>query len=267
MSPYYFLLLAFVQAATEFLPISSSGHLLFLKGLFGIEDIPILFDIMIHVGSLCAILIFYRRQLITILANAWREIREKRDDKPDLKMIFYISISTVVTLIFYVFFKDSIEARYQSPAVLPVTYTVTTVILFSTAWMTGAKTTSVLAKKIYLPIVVGLFQGLAIMPGISRSGATISPLLLMGIKREQATFYSFFLAIPAILGALVFKLSDLENLAYLSEHKGVIAASFVVSMLFSYLFLFLLTWVIRKGRFWIFSFYTLCMIILSVVLF
>ena len=263
----YYLMLAFIQAATEFLPISSSGHLLFFKGLFHTEDIPILFDIIIHVGSLTAIILYYRKRITGTLSGAFREWQERQAFKPHSKMLLYIAISTAVTFLFYVLFKEAIEANYQSPSVLFVTYLVTTVILFLTYFSEKGMKSDLSQKKVTLAIVVGLFQGFAIMPGISRSGSTISPLLLMGIKREDAAYYSFFLAIPAILGALVFKVAELEGLDYLTAHLGIIALSFVISAFFSYLFLVLLTFVLKKGRFWIFSGYTLVLAILAFVLF
>ena len=267
MNPVHYLVLAFVQAATEFLPVSSSGHLLFLKGLFRLQDLPILFDIIIHVGSLAAIVVFYRRRLIFTFQNAWFELVEKRHKKPQFKLLVYICISTVVTFIFYLLFKESIESRYNSPSVLFATYIVTTCILLSTYFTRRIETTSITNKSLILPFVVGLFQGIAIMPGISRSGSTISPLLLMGIKKEEAAYYSFFLAIPAILGALVFKLSEMEGVTFIINNWPVMSVTFVVAALFSYAFLVLLTFVLKKGKFWLFSFYTLGLAFLSLILF
>ena len=264
---YYYILLSFIQAATEFLPVSSSGHLLFFKGFFHIQEIPIIFDIVVHVGSLTAILVFYGKRLMETLKKAWLEQAEKREQKIHSKLILYIVVSTCVTLLFYTLLKEPIETHYQSPSILFTTYLVTTVILFSTFFMRKVIGTYVWQKSIVLPLIVGLFQGLAIMPGISRSGATISPLLLMGIKKEEAAYYSFVLAIPAILGAFVFKLSDLESVTFLTEHAGIIAISFIVSVLFSYLFLAMLTFILKKGKFWLFAFYTLTMAVVSLIIF
>ena len=264
---YHYILLSFIQAATEFLPVSSSGHLLFFKGLFHIQQIPIIFDIVFHVGSLTAILVFYGKRLVDMFKNAWLEQTERREQKSHSKMILYIAVSTCVTLLFYAMFKDPIETHYQSPSILFTTYAVTTVILCSTFFMRKAEGTHVSQKNMILPLTVGLFQGFAIMPGISRSGATISPLLLMGIKKEEAAYYSFVLAIPALLGAFVFKLSDLESITFLMEHVDIIVISFIVSVFFSYLFLAMLTFILKKGKFWLFAFYTLTMAVLSLIVF
>jgi len=267
VNSFQYIFLSFIQAATEFLPVSSSGHLLFFKGLFGAQDVPIIFDITVHVGSLVAILVFYYRRLTATLTNSWLELVEKRKEKKDSKMLLYLLISTIVTFIFYLIFKDKIEAEFQSPSVLPITYLVTTVILFSTYFAKKSPRTSIPQKGFSLPIIVGLFQGIAIFPGVSRSGSTISPLLLIGIEREEAAYYSFFLVIPAILGAFVFELSEIENMDFFIANWKILFLSFFISALFSYLFLGLLTFILKKGKFWFFSFYTLTLGIASLILF
>ena len=103
MSSLHYLILSFIQAATEFLPISSSGHLLFLKGLFEQSDIPIIFDVVVHVGSLIAIIVFYRKRFVEALRNGFLEWKEKREKRPHIRLVFYIFLSTVVTFVFYLF--------------------------------------------------------------------------------------------------------------------------------------------------------------------
>ena len=105
------------------------------------------------------------------------------------------------------------------------------------------------------------------MPGISRSGSTIAPLLMMGTEKKEAGFYSFFLAVPAILGALFFKLFEVEGTEFLSANILVVIVAFVISAVFSYQFLALLNFVLERGRFWMFSLYTLVMAIVSFILF
>jgi len=267
MQPLHYVFLSFVQAATEFLPISSSGHLLFFKGLFHSSGIPILFDIVVHVGSLIAIVVFYSKRIGKTLGSAWLELIGKREEKYNSIFLFYIALSTVVTFVFYLILKDPIEMKYRSPSILFVTYLVTTGMLLLT-YLEGKKDKSEIAtKSVFLPIAVGLLQGFAIMPGISRSGLTISPLLLMGIRREEAAYYSFFLAIPAILGALVFKLFEMESIGFLIDHWETVVLCFGVSTLFSYLFLALLNLILRRGRFWTFSAYTLVMAVVSLIIF
>jgi undecaprenyl-diphosphatase len=261
-----YLILAVIQAATEFLPVSSSGHLLFLKGLMHIEEIPVLFDIVVHVGSLLAIVAFFRKTLIETIRGAWRECYSKDQKKPHLRLLLFIIVSTLITFAFYTLFKQRIENSYGSPQILVYTFGFTTVLIFSTAFLKEGKS-SIPEKGFHLPILVGLFQGLAIMPGISRSGSTITPLLYFGIRRDRAGFYSFALAIPAILGALLFKLIEVDSIAYMKSHGLILGLSLLVSTIFSFFFLALLMFVLRRKKFWLFSLYTAAMAVVSLILF
>lgn len=268
MSLFQMVFLAFVQAATEFLPVSSSGHLLFFKGLFHAEEMPpLIFDIVLHVGSLFAIVVFYFKRLVHTFKTMGLEIAQKKSSKPATRFVLYGVLATCVTFGIYLLFDDAIEAMTQKPEVLGWTFGITTVILLSTLYTRKCEAGAITQKSWLAPVVIGLFQGLAIIPGISRSGSTVSASLLLKIKKDEAAYFSFFLAIPAILGALVFKLTEIEQSAFLLEQKLGIAIAFLVSAVFSYLFLRLLVWVIQKGKFWMFALYTGVMAIVSLILF
>ncbi len=267
MNFFYYIILSFIQAITEFLPISSSGHLLFLKGICNITDIPLIFDIIVHVASLCAIIIFYFQRIGDTLKKGVIELSTKKKRKNNVRFIIYIIISTTVTFLIYLFFKDFIESKYTSPSVLGYTFIITSIILFSTIFCKDRNNKNIEDRNLLVAIVAGIFQGLAILPGISRSGATISSLLLLRIKRKEAAYYSFFLAIPAILGALIFKLSELENVHFISGNLLVLIVSFIICAFFSYIFLKILIFIINKGKFWIFSVYTLILSIVSFIIF
>jgi len=263
---FQYLLLSLVQAATEFLPISSSGHLLFFKGLLGALEIPLIFDIVVHVGSLAAILFFYRKRIGYTCQSAFRELPND-GAKSNVRFLVYVLLSTIVTFLIYLVFKDQIEAKFESPRVLPITYLVTTGILLSTWFKKNTCPTDVTQKKVHVPFIVGLFQGLAILPGISRSGSTISFLLIMGVKKEEAAYYAFFLTIPAIGGALILQLLQFKNIQFLIDNWFVLTLSFLTSAIFSYLFLRVLVWIISRGKMWMFSIYTLVMAVVSWILF
>lgn len=259
--------LALVQAATEFLPVSSSGHLLFFKGLFGAEDFPILFDIVVHVGSLTAILLFYRRRIVEMFHGAYLEVAGKRSEKSSVRFLAYILVSTTVTFVFYWVFRGVIESRYASPGILPMTFLFTTGILLLAHIRKNGSGAGIGQRGAGLPITAGLLQGIAIFPGVSRSGATISALILWGVDRDEAAFYSFFLAVPAILGALFLKLLELESVDFIASAWGTLVLSYIVSASGSLGVLALLNILIRRRRFWLFAFYTLMMSIVSFVLF
>lgn len=250
------LFLSFVQSATEFLPVSSSGHLLFLKGLLQFQDMPLIYDILMHVGSLVAVCIFYASKIRETLSGACVEIRQHLPERPQLRFIIYVGISSIVTFACYILFKDAIESKFETPSVLSVTFLITSAVLLSTRWLGKRESRNVRDMAWWFAVVIGLFQAMAILPGVSRSGTTISLMLLFSIRRDEAAYYSFMLFIPAALGALVFKLSDMSNVAYLLNNWSALLLSFIAASLFSYLFLTLLTWIVRRGRIWIFAFYT-----------
>ncbi|HHS12352.1 MAG TPA: undecaprenyl-diphosphate phosphatase [bacterium] len=261
MAPIHYFILAIIQSATEFLPVSSSGHLLFYKTILRHPELPVIFDIIVHVGSLLAIAVYFHKRIMALVIGGLQELAEPKRTKENLRLWVYILISTGVTLTFYLFLKPVIELRYHEPRVLPLTFAFTGVVLILTRKTQPAK--QLTDRGILLPIAIGFFQGLAIMPGISRSGATIAMALFMGVKREEAGFYSFVLAIPAILGALVFKMTDIESLHFIRERAGWMAGAFLLSAAGSYLFLSLLTRVLKRGRFWRFGFYALAMSLVS----
>ena len=266
IQPLHLIFLSIIQAATEFLPVSSSGHLLFLKGIFHEEDIPIIFDITIHVASLMAILIFYRKKIMMTFSRAWSERSAQRWERPNLRFLAYAVLSTIVTFAFYITLKDPIESMYRSPRILVFTYLATTILLFMTRF-SPKRHAAVTQKSIWTAFVVGLVQGMAIMPGISRSGSTIAVQLIMGVRKEDAAYYSFFLAIPAILGALFFQLLELASIQFLKDHRAIVIVAFILCMALSYAFLVILVWVIRRGKLWMFSMYTLAMAALAWFLF
>jgi undecaprenyl-diphosphatase len=258
--------LSLIQSLTEFLPVSSSGHLLFFKALFHHQDIPLISDIVLHLGSLIAVVIYFRAQIRRTFRMAVPEIRDKHTDKPHAKFILYVLISTAVTFTGYLLFQDKIEAQFETPHILRVTYLLTTLILLSTVLNLNRQNQPIAGKSIFFAVFIGLVQILAILPGVSRSGVTISVMLLLRIDRSEAAYYSFMLFIPAALGAFLFGLSDVSSFQFLLIHWVPLLISFLTTILLSSLFLWLLTWIVRRGKLYLFSIYTLGLAVLAWIL-
>lgn len=267
MSFFQALLLSLVQSATEFLPVSSSGHLLFLKGAFGLTDVPIIFDILIHVGSLLAIVVFYRMHLATTLSGLWRETVKEKRMGDESRWALWLILATAVTFLVYLLAGDLIENRLDKPATLPVTYILTTVILALTYFSPQNAVKKAVQLHWRWIVMIGLFQAMAMLPGVSRSGSTIAPLILLGVARKDAGYFAFSLAIPAILGAFVFELTDSAQLFYLQSQPLLCMAALGVSIVASYGFLAMINWVLGKKTFWYFSIYTAIMAIVSFLMF
>jgi len=222
---------AIIQAATEFLPISSSGHIALLGNLL---DKPNLFLITtLHIASLFAVLIYTRKEILYLLTFK----------KETFKLWAFLIIATIPATLVGFFLKDIIESSLNSPTTIGISFLLTGTIILSTRF---AKHNSKLNYK--KSFFIGLFQALALFPGISRSGMTISASLFSGMNREKAAKFSFLLFIPLAIGAFILELGE----AY---YSNTLVIAFLICFTLSLAFLYLLTYIIKKDKFWIFSIY------------
>ena len=235
-------LLGAIQGLTEFLPVSSSGHLVLFQQFFPIGENHVLFDLVLHLGTLIPVLWFYRSQVLELVRDPIVGTGPFFQ-RPGVRMLLLIGVATVPTGLIGVVFKDVFEALFATPAILTIPFAVTGTILFATRF---AKQGSIELETmpIWLAAVLGLAQGLAITPGISRSGTTIAVALLFGMKRDFAARFSFLMSVPAISGAVLLKLGDAE-LAHLDLPS--LGVGFVSSMIVGYAALVFLVQLVRRG--------------------
>ncbi len=237
-------ILGLLQGLTEFLPVSSSGHLVIMGSILGVEEPGISFEIILHLGSLLAVLIYFRNRIFTLVRAIFDTSMKK-----ERMMILFIFIGTIPAIIAVLLFKDFFERAFSNPLLASSMLFVTGFILLSTRIKHDGK------KEITLmsAILIGVGQAFAIIPGISRSGTTISTGMLLGLKPSETAEYSFLLAVPAILGAVVFKIDELMNLdpAMMGQYGFGLLVTFVSSMFAVYLVLEL----IKKGKFEYFAYY------------
>ena len=200
--------LGVVQGLTEFLPVSSSGHLVLLQKVFGISEPALLFDTMLHMGTLLAVFVVLRRDILAIL---------RRIIQP---LTGFLILATIPAVVAAVIFEEGIENAFQSGRFLGFSFLLTSALLVIAELLSrrtleefatnGEPTRTTAGDMNWLDaLVIGVLQAVAIIPGVSRSGATISGALSRGLDRDFAARFSFLLSIPAILGALVFQLKDL----------------------------------------------------------
>ena len=248
MSWWIAIILGIVQGLTEFLPVSSSGHLVLLENIFGIENNVILFDIVLHLATVFAVIFVYKKTILEIIKNPFGEKSQK---------ILFASLPTfIIALMFKSFFENSFNGN-----LLVIGFTVTAVFLIIT---------QVVSEKEYQyrklssgnAIVIGVFQGFALMPGISRSGSTITSAIVQGVKRDEAAEFSFLLSVPVILGSLFFELLKLKSMVI-----NIPAYSFVVGFFFALLSgifaIKVMLKVIKKAKYYGFAIY---LILLSIFL-
>ena len=252
MSIFQAIILGAVQGLAEFLPISSSGHLAIVEYFFKQEDLPILFDILLHVATLAAVCTVFAKKIAGLFCVLGRFIirKSKDEDKGDLMMIAAIILATAVTGIIGLLLKDwvkNIDIR-----IIPLCFIITGLLLIASSKIKHNKP----AKNINLltAAITGLAQGIGVIPGISRSGSTISASLLSGLDREKAGEFSFLLSIPAILAAFILELKSADNLLAGVSLTALIAGM-ISAFIVGYFSLRFLLGLIKKGKLIYFAFY------------
>ena len=264
--------LGIVQGLTEFLPVSSSGHLVIFQHLFGINEPVLAFDIAVHVGTLLAVAVYFFRDIVAIVtgflafaADSFRHRRLRMPDAqaPQARMAILIVIGSVPTAVIGLALKDSAEALFSSVTLVGISLCITGAILWGTRRLgdTAADegTTSVIKA-----LAIGVVQGLAVVPGISRSGSTIAAGLYLGLGRETAARFSFLLSIPAVAGAGL--LGALDLLGGGAIPLPIMAAGLVTSAVVGYAALALLVWIVKQGRMHLFALYCLAVGLVSICL-
>lgn len=273
------LILGAVQGATEFLPVSSSGHLKLGQSLLGLTEPQLLFDIVLHVGTLVSVMIFYRADVLMAIQGLWRGtrqgVRERSLDaflEPEgMRLSMLIVLSTFPTGIMGILLKGILDPDTGPSPITPVVVCalllINGVILMSNAYFlkrekqtpdtdrpTRAGRFALWQITPAIALGIGIAQGMAVLPGISRSGMTITIALALMVQRMHAARYSFLLSIPAILGALVLKLGDMDQITH-GNQLGVFVAGAVCAAVVGYMCLVLLTRILQNARFHHFAWY------------
>ncbi len=232
MSLLQSLIISFVQGVTEFLPISSTGHINLLQHFFGLAP-SLSFDIFLNTASLVAVLFYFRNKIPYFFSN-----------------LKYIIVGTIPAVVAGLLFKDQIEVIFSSVKTLPYEFLFTAVTLLLTKYFLPKDEKLSYSKA----LIIGAFQALAIIPAISRSGSTIFAGLLLGLSPLQAFNFSFSLLIPASIGALILDIKDMSALNMLTSTNIL---SFVLTVAVSYISLSYLQKVLVNRQIWKFGIYAL----------
>lgn len=254
------MILGALQGLTEFLPVSSSGHLVLGGYLLGLSESHLFFDVVVHLATLVATLVFFRSTVADIardsIAAAW-EVRRRRPlrdvfrERPNAWMLVLIVAGSVPTALIGLLFEEPLERIFGAPRLVAGILLVTAALLLVTRFVKPGERGPT-KVGISLALIVGVAQGLAVIPGVSRSGSTIAVALLLGFDREFAARYSFLLSVPAICGALLLVLPDLGQNPI---DPVVLAVGFLSAALVGIAALALLMPLVRKGRLHWFSVY------------
>ncbi len=239
------IILGAVQGLTEFFPVSSSGHLVIFQHFFNITKDVVFLDTFLHIGTVLALLTFFRKDILLALKNP--------------KMLWYIAIVTLITGLIGITFKKNLESLFNSAHYTAIQLLINGVILLAVPLFKDRHRSPGAADS----VVTGIAQGISIIPGISRSGLTISSLLAMGVKKEEAFRFSFIASIPAIIGAFLLEAKDI---AFSSSYSPItLSAGLAVSYLFGMLALFGLDKIIHNKKFHLFGYY--CVLLAIILLF
>ncbi|MFH1055198.1 MAG: undecaprenyl-diphosphate phosphatase [Candidatus Altiarchaeota archaeon] len=235
-------ILAFVQGVTEWLPISSSGHLVIFQKVLGVT-VPVSFDVLLHFGTLLSVVFFLRSDLSriasSILSGGFRS--------DDGKLALYVVLATVPAGLVGFLYKDFLESLFSSLHVVAGGLLFTGLLLFVSKGREGSNRIG--GVKAFM---IGLMQAVSIVPGVSRSGSTISCGLMLGVKREAAARFSFLMSIPVIFGAVALDAGDFMASGL---NPTIAFVGFAVSAIVGYFSLKLIWKTILEGRFHVFAYY------------
>lgn len=214
-------LLGFVQGATEFLPVSSSGHLVITQALLGIDIEGVAFEVAVHLATLVSILLVYRTRVVDLARGALARDREA------IEYVGLIVVATIPAGLLGVLAKDRIEALFDNPWAPGVALLVTGLILWSSR---GARQQGEgLRPGWTAALLIGLAQAFALVPGISRSGSTVVAAMWLGLEAREAAAFSFLMAVPAIGGAAVLQIPDMTSAGIGGVSTGVLLAGALVA--------------------------------------
>jgi undecaprenyl-diphosphatase len=262
MTYFQAILLGIIQGLTEFLPVSSSGHLVLGQGILGVDETGNAFEVMVHVGTLCSVLIYFHKQLIDLVRSLFdaSRIRER-------KIILGLFIATLPVVVVALLFKDAIDQAFESSLLASAMLCVTGLILFlpSLLKIKPAPADEPRPPTVGQSLVMGCAQALAILPGISRSGSTITGGLLSKVHPASAAEFSFLMAIPAIVGSAIFKLDDLKAID--DNAWGPYLAGTVAAFLFGLFAVYLVLAMVRRGKFQYFGYYCIALGLFGLIYF
>ncbi len=247
--------LGLVQGASEFLPISSSGHLVIVQGLLGVDAANIYLEVALHFGTLLAVIVYFRRDLLDLGQGTLRYLLGQRDSAAaeNFHLLVFLILGTIPVAIGGLLLKDWFERAFDSPLLTGIMLLVTALVLLGTRLVRLPSGRIGHSKA----LLIGLAQLAAVLPGISRSGATISTAIYLGVQPLRAARFSFLLSIPAVTAAFLMKLLDFLETPAAAGELTAYGIGALVSFLVGLLALHYLLRLIASRRFHLFGWWCL----------
>ncbi|MEA1986906.1 MAG: undecaprenyl-diphosphate phosphatase [Candidatus Marinimicrobia bacterium] len=249
------ILLAITQGLTEFLPVSSSGHLVLVSEMFGINYPGITMEVFLHFGTFLSVLVVFRKEIskifVSFFKNFWRVNNFRQNMKEDeyFAMSIFMLIAIIPAGVVGVFFKDFFESLFHNIHTVAIALIITGTILFLTQWAQNKN------KKMNLlrALIIGISQAIAIIPGISRSGSTISAGLFLGMDKKKVARFSFILALPLVFGATILETKNIIGATAIDWRPILIGT--VIAFITGFYAIKWILYSLLKGKFYIFSYY------------
>lgn len=262
-----------LQGLTEFLPVSSSGHLSLFQHFFGLSGSgSMFFTLMLHMGTLVAVFVAFWKTIKAMIVEFFRMIRDIFTGKfkfsecnEERRMVLMMIVALLPLLGFY-FLKDYVELLSEDNDIIVegICFLFTATMLLLADRCVQGKATGVKMKPIHA-LIIGIFQGIAILPGVSRSGSTISSGLILGYSREFMVKFSFILGIPVILASGVSELKDAMSTG-IDVEIAPLVAGVVAAAVVGYLAIVLVKWLVTTDRFGVFGYYTLALGVIVIII-
>lgn len=250
------LILGIVQGLTEFLPVSSSGHLVIAEALLKVKQPGINLELLVHLGTLLSVMIYFRAQIFRLIKSLFvKEMRQER------RIILLLIIGTIPAGLAGVLLKDFFESTFSNPVETSIELIITGGILFLPRLVKAGTAGLTIPTVIWM----GIGQAIAILPGISRSGSTIVAGMLAGVKPAEAAEFSFLLSIPAIAGAIVLGIPDMAAISSDLVMPYILAT--VVSFVFGLIAVYWVLSAVKRGKFEYFAYYCFAIGLVGLYLF
>jgi len=250
------IILGLVQGLSEFLPISSSGHLVIFAEILNFHEEGIAFEVFVHFGTLLSVLLAFRKEIIKMIKAPFAIWINKSTD-PELKEFlnwdYYVIIATIPAVIIGFTLKDPIEELFSNILLVFFSLLVTATLMITAQFLKFRNKDLSYGRS----LLIGIAQAFAILPGISRSGSTIFVGMSLGIDREKVARFSFIMSLPAVFGATILKLKDIIDMPPASSEILNLIAGTIVAFVSGYFAIIWLLDIVKKGKLQIFGYYCL----------
>lgn len=254
MNFFYAIFLGFLQGATEFLPISSSGHLAIVEFFLGIEEGGLAFDVALHMGTLLGVIIYFRRDFSMMFTAVLKPSVLGEKARRQQMLALFICLGTIPAVVAGYLLKDAAETIFRTPVLIAVTLAGAGLLLLL-ADRQGKRNRAMKSLEFTDAAAIGMAQALALMPGISRSGITMTAGLMRGLNRMAAARFSFLLSAPVILGAGVYNLPAIVRQSSEPGQLGFYLAGFLAAAVSGYLVIAFLLRFVQSHSFAVFAYY------------